>query len=144
MSAPLPRIGRMSSFERTIGPMETRMRKANSGLVDKIQTVTSSAFDALILQGDGPIAVEFMSYGCGYCRAIEPMLQEVAEMLESKEQIFRVNIDSEEELSAGFDIQGTPTFIMFLDGNEVGRVEGIQPTLASVMAAVTDPFEARN
>jgi len=65
-------------------------------------------------------------------------------MLESKEQIFRVNIDSEEELSGSFDIQGTPTFVMFLDGNEVGRVEGIQPTLASVMAAVTDPFEARN
>jgi thioredoxin 1 len=120
------------------------MNDARSGLMDKIQTVTTSAFEALVLTGNGPIAVEFMSYGCGYCRSIEPMLHEVAEMLDSKEQIFRVNIDSEEELSASFDIQGTPTFIMFLDGSEVGRVEGIQPTLSSVMAAVTEPFETQN
>jgi len=120
------------------------MNDARSGVMDRVQTVATSAFDALVLQGSGPIAVEFMSYGCGYCRAIEPMLQEVAEVLDSKEQIFRVNIDSEEELAGSFDIQGTPTFIMFLDGNEVGRVEGIQPTLENVMAAVTEPFEARN
>ncbi len=39
-----------------------------------IQTVTNATFQDLILDGQGPIAVEFMSYGCAYCRALEPVL----------------------------------------------------------------------
>jgi thioredoxin-like negative regulator of GroEL len=70
-------------------------------------------------------------------------LQQVSETLERKEQIFRVNIEAEPELSASFEVQGTPTFIMFLEGREVGRVEGIQPSLSNVMAVVTQPFNIR-
>jgi len=120
------------------------MSDINSGLMDRIQTISGNAFSTLVLDGAGPIAVEFMSYGCGYCRAIEPMLQEVAETLQSREQIFRINIEAEPELAASFEVQGTPTFIMFLNGREVGRVEGIHPTLSNVMAVVTAPFEARD
>jgi thioredoxin-like negative regulator of GroEL len=70
-------------------------------------------------------------------------LQQVSETLERKEQIFRVNIEAEPELLASFDVQGTPTFIMFLEGREVGLVEGIQPSLSNVMAVVTQPFNIR-
>ena len=121
--------------------METRMTHSTSGLLDRIPTLSGDSFNATVIKGTGPIAVEFMSYGCGYWRAIEPFLQQVAETLDRKEQIFRVNIEAEPELSAAFEVQGTPTFIMFLDGREVGRVEGIQPTLSSVMAVVTQPFD---
>jgi thioredoxin 1 len=108
---------------------------------DKIQTVTSSTFSQLIVKGTGPIVVEFMSYGCAHCRVIEPVLQQVAEMLKPKEKIFRVNIAVEQELAASYAIQGTPTFIMFLNGKQVGSVEGPQPTVSSVLTAVTQPFE---
>jgi len=108
---------------------------------DKIQTVTSSTFSQLIVEGAGPIVVEFMSYGCAHCRVIEPVLQQVAEMLKPKEKIFRVNIAVEQELAASYAIQGTPTFIMFLNGKEVASVEGPQPTVSSVLKAVTQPFD---
>ena len=120
--------------------METRMNHRAAGSIDRIATLTGDTFNTNVIKGVGPIAVEFMSYGCGYCRAVEPFLQQVAETLEGKEQLFRVNIDADPELSAGFEVQGTPTFIMFSGGREVGRVEGIQPTLAGVMAVVTQPF----
>jgi len=86
--------------------------------------------------------VEFMSYGCVHCRAMEPILQQVAEMLKSKEEIFRVNIAVEQELSDSYQVQGTPTLIMFLQGREVGRFEGPPPTVESILAAVTQPFES--
>jgi len=108
---------------------------------DKIQAVTGSTFSQMIMEGAGPIAVEFMSYGCGHCRVIEPVLQQVADMVGPKEKIFRVNIAVEQELAASYEIQGTPTFIMFLNGREVASVEGPQPTVSSVLAAVTQPFE---
>ncbi len=105
-----------------------------------IQTVTLSTFNRLVLEAEGPIAVEFMSYGCAHCRTIEPILEQVAEMVKADEKIFRVNIGVEEELAASYQIQGTPTLVMFLNQNEVSRVEGPSPTVSSVLTAVTQPF----
>jgi thioredoxin 1 len=120
-------------------PRETSLRPLSR---DRIQTVTSGMFTRLVLEAEGPIVVEFMSYGCAHCRAIEPVLEEVAEMLKTQEKIFRVNIAVEPELAGSYQIQGTPSLIMFLDGNEVGRIEGPSPTVSSVLAAVTQPFES--
>jgi thioredoxin 1 len=108
----------------------------------KIRTITSATFNQWALEGSGPIVVEFMSYGCVHCRAMEPILQRVAEMLKSKEEIFRVNTAVEQELSDSYQVQGTPTLIMFLQGKEVGRFEGPPPTVENVLAAVTQPFES--
>jgi thioredoxin 1 len=111
---------------------------------DNIHTVTEATFDKLVSQASGPVAVEFMSYGCVHCRAIEPILQEVAAEIAATETVFRVNIAIELDLAARYQVEGTPTFIMFLDGQEIGRSEGPRPTMSSVMAAVTQPFETRN
>jgi thioredoxin 1 len=108
---------------------------------DQIQTVTGDEFNDVVLAGAGPIAVEFMSYGCPHCRTIEPVLQRVAEMVKSKEKIFRVNVAVEQELASSYEIQGTPSLIMFLNGRQVGRIEGPSPTVASVLTAVTHPFK---
>lgn len=108
---------------------------------DQIETVTGSGFNAVVLEGNGPIAVEFMSYGCPHCKTIEPVLQRVAEMVKSKEKIVRVNVAVEQELASSYNIQGTPSLIMFLNGRQVGRIEGPSPTVASVLTAVTHPFQ---
>jgi thioredoxin 1 len=123
----------------TLGSPRRSVRR--DGPPDRIQTVSSGTFDLLVLQGVGPIAVEFMSYGCGHCRLIEPVLQQVAETLRGKEQVFRVNVAVEQELAATYGIQGTPTLIMFLNGRETGRADGPRPTVSSVLAALTRPFE---
>ena len=119
-------------------PRTTPRRRGSS---DSIGTVTGSTFSSLVLEAEGPIAVEFMSYGCAHCRALEPVIEKVAETVKSKEKIFRVNTAVEDELADSYQILGTPTLIMFLNGREVGRVEGPHPTVSSVMTAVTQPFE---
>ena len=52
------------------------------------------------------------------------------------------NVAVEQELAGSYQIQGTPTLVMFLNQNEVGRVEGPSPTVSSVLAAVTQPFQS--
>ena len=118
--------------------------QTSSASSDTIKNVNEATFPQLVLEGTGPIVVEFMSYGCGFCRAIEPILQQVADELHSKQKFFRVNVPVETELASTYAIEGTPTFVMFLDGAEMSRAEGPQPTLASITATVTGPFEARN
>lgn len=108
--------------------------------LDSIQTVSGSDFDAMVLRSEGPIAVEFMSYACGHCGALEPVLQRAAAEVRADEKVFRVNVAAEPELAASYEIQGTPTLIMFLGGKEVGRVAGPDPTAASVLDAITQPF----
>jgi thioredoxin 1 len=119
-------------------PRTTPRKRVSS---ESIGTVTSGTFSSLVLEAAGPIVVEFMSYGCAHCRALEPVIEKVAETVKSKERIYRVNTAVDEALSDSYGIQGTPTLIMFLNGKEVGRVEGPQPTVPSVLTAVTQPFE---
>lgn len=61
---------------------------------DKIKIANEATFSHLVLDGKGPVVVEFMSYGCGFCRSIEPILQQVADNLRSTQKFFRVNVPS--------------------------------------------------
>jgi thioredoxin 1 len=109
---------------------------------DAITTLNAAAFDAMVVQANGPVAVEFMSYGCAYCRALEPVLQRAAEAVKAREKIFRVNIAVEPGLAESYDIHGTPTLVLFRDGSETGRIEGPPPVLADILAYVTQPLQA--
>ena len=82
-----------------------------------------------------------MSYGCAHCGAIEPSLQQVAEIVESTEKIFRLNIEADRELADLYEIQGTPTLIMFLNGAVIGRDEGPSPDVSNILALVRQPYE---
>jgi thioredoxin 1 len=124
----------MAAMEKRMSDRSTITEK------NRIQTLDSGSFRPMVLEAEGRVAVEFMSYGCGYCRAIEPLLQRVAETIEADETIFRVNIAADPDLASEYGISGTPTFVMFLSGQELGRAEGPIPSFASVRDAVTSPF----
>lgn len=125
-------------LDHTTPPVRGHARASGSN--EMIRTVTSETFEPLVLRGEGPIVVEFMSYGCAHCRVIEPILQEVAELVKRKETAFRVNIAVEPELAATYEIQGTPTLIMFLNGSVIGRAEGPRPNVPDLLNVVTQPF----
>ncbi len=103
--------------------------------------LSGTAFESYVLNGQGPIAVEFMSYGCAHCRAIEPIVGQVANLVRLTERVFQVNVAAQQDLAEAFNIEGTPTFVMFLDGQEVGRASGPSPTVSSLLSAITEPFE---
>jgi thioredoxin 1 len=107
---------------------------------ESIRTVAQATFRINVLEAAGPVAVEFMSYGCAHCRALEPVLQNVAHRVAPNEQIFRVNVALDRELARTYGIEGTPTLVMFRNAREVGRISGPSPTVASVLRAVTLPF----
>ena len=108
---------------------------------DFVQSVTEETFDSLVLGAVTPVAAEFMSYGCEHCRLLEPVLQEVAENLGSREAIFRVNIAIDQELANRYQIEATPTLILFLKGVEVGRSVGPDPSMKVLWDVVTRPFQ---
>ena len=108
---------------------------------DFVNSVTEETFDSLVLTSPNPVAVEFMSYSCEHCRLLEPVLQEVAERLGSREAVLRVNIAVDQELANRYEIEGTPTLVMFSKGIEVGRAVGPNPSVKVLWDDVTRPFE---
>jgi thioredoxin 1 len=109
--------------------------------VDFVKSVTGETFESLVLASQNPVVVEFMSYGCEHCRLLEPVLQEVAERLGSREAVFRVNIAVDQELADRYEIEGTPTLVMFSRGIEVGRAAGPHPSVKVLWGDLTRPFE---
>lgn len=107
-----------------------------------IATLSGATFEDLVVQGRGLIAVEFMSYSCSYCAALEPFMQQAAGELKGRVTVFRVNTGTDKDLADIFGIEGTPTIIRFMDGTETGRSQGIKPNLASVIDALTQQQEA--
>jgi thioredoxin 1 len=106
----------------------------------QIATITGNTFDALVSSGSGAVVVEFMSYGCAHCRTLEPILQQAAGELALSTQIFRVNVALDQALANRKDIQATPTLLMFLNGEEIGRIEGPHPTVANLITTITRAF----
>ena len=119
--------------------VEPRMPMADRS--GTIQTIPGDKFADLVLSGEGPIVVEFMSYGCRHCRYMEPVLQEVAAMLRTEVRFFRLDAAFERSLAADYAINGTPTIVMFLDGKVVRRLEGPEPSLESLLSSIRRPFE---
>lgn len=92
--------------------------------------VTDSEFEQQVLKSDVPVVVDFWAPWCGPCRAVAPILDELAGDYEGKLTIAKVNTDEEQQWASQFGIMAIPTMIVFKGGKEIGRIQGARPKLA--------------
>ena len=89
-------------------------------------TVTKQNFEQEILNSDKPALVDFWAPWCMPCRIVE----EIAEEMQGKAVVGKVNVDEEGELAMQFGVASIPTLIVFKGGKEVKRVVGVQSKAA--------------
>ncbi len=87
-------------------------------------------FDDTLTATPGLVMVDFWAEWCGPCRAIAPVLDELAEASEGRVALMKVNVDENPGLAARFDIRSIPTILFFRDGAVVDRVVGAAPKAA--------------
>ena len=91
--------------------------------MDAIQ-VTDKNFEAEVLKSATPVLVDFWAEWCGPCRALSPILDELAKDLGGKLKVVKVNVDEAQELAAQFNILSIPTMIVFKNGEPVNQLAG--------------------
>lgn len=96
---------------------------------DKIIQLSGDNF-ADEINSDKPILVDFWAEWCGPCRMVAPVLDELADEMDDKIRIGKVNVDNNRELSVKYKVQGIPTFLLFKNGEVQDRVTGLMPKSA--------------
>ncbi len=82
-----------------------------------IQHVTDDTFEPEVLKSDLPVLVDYWAEWCGPCKAIAPILEEVAKQYSGKLKIAKIDVDANTEVPKKFNIRGIPTLMIFKNGN---------------------------
>ncbi len=101
-------------------------------------SIDAKQFEELI-KGDKPVFVDFSATWCGPCQMMLPIIDEWAAESDEKDFVVaKLDIDQAPEVAAKYNVMGVPTFIIFKDGKEAERMQGVMPkeSLAEAMEKV--------
>jgi thioredoxin 1 len=82
-----------------------------------IVNISDDSFEEEVLKADGPVLVDYWAEWCGPCKAIAPVLDEVAKEYSGKLKVAKVNVDENQEIPRKYGIRGIPTLMLFKNGN---------------------------
>ena len=91
---------------------------------ENVKHLTDAEFDEYVLKGDTPSLVDFWAPWCGPCKAIGPVIEELADEYAGKVQIAKMNVDDNPTTPGKYSIRAIPTLMLFKGGEIVDQVTG--------------------
>jgi thioredoxin 1 len=93
-------------------------------MAGKALQVTGDIFEAEVLKSNIPAMVDFWAPWCGPCKAISPVIEELANEYDGKVKLVKVNVDDNPAIAAQYGIRAIPTLIFFKGGQQVNQITG--------------------
>jgi len=91
---------------------------------DNVVHVTDSSFEEEVLKSDMPVIVDYWAEWCGPCKAIAPVLEEIAGEYQGKLIVAKMDVDDNQQTPQKYVVRGIPTLMIFKDGDVVGTKVG--------------------
>ena len=90
-----------------------------------VLTITSKNFEQEVSKSEIPVLLDFWASWCGPCKMLSPIVDEVAEEVNGKVKVGKINVDEEQELARAFNIMSIPTLVVIINGKLVNQSVGV-------------------
>lgn len=94
-------------------------------MAEGIIEINDSNFDAEVLKSETPVLIDFWAPWCGPCRAISPIIEEIASEYGDKIKIVKCNVDDNPVTPGKYGVRAIPTLIFFKDGDVTDQITGM-------------------
>jgi thioredoxin 1 len=106
-------------------------------MAENISAVSDATFDSEVLKSPVPVLIDFWAPWCGPCKAIAPIVDELAGEYAGKLKIVKMNVDENPRTPAQYGVRGIPNLILFKNGTVQQQIVGAVPKAHLVKAITT-------
>ncbi len=94
-------------------------------MAGNVITLTDQNFDAEVLRSNVPVLVDFTATWCGPCRALAPIVEQIADEYAGKVKVCKLDIDDSPETTRKYGVRSVPTVLVFQEGEKKGQQVGL-------------------
>jgi thioredoxin 1 len=94
---------------------------------ESLVNLTDSNFEQEVIKSEKPVLVDFWAPWCGPCRAIGPIVEDLAGTYKDRVKVAKLNIDDNPKTAATYGVMSIPTLILFKNGNAMDKILGLAP-----------------
>ena len=109
------------------GEMVKEVVPAAEKVQEAVQEVSDANFEQVVLKAEQPVMVDFWATWCGPCKALSPVVDEVAKSYNGKLKVFKMDVDRNNATPMRYGVRGIPTLLIFKDGKVAEQIVGYVP-----------------